>query len=624
MKFVRGVWKLLVGIKDLMVLIFMLLFFSLLYAGLKSSPKPLGEGILLVDLDGSLVEQPSLPSTAEILSGSASRIREHRLSEIVQSLDAARGDPRIKAVAFDLDGFLGGGQTAIATLGEAMDRVRRSGKPVVTFATAYTDDRYQLAAHSSEVWLSPMGAVAVAGPGGTNLYFKGLFDKLGVTAHIYRVGTYKAAVEPFERTGMSPEARENAQALAGALLETWRQDVTKARPKASAGLTRYLANPVAVAAGAGGDLARAAMQVGLVDRLGERHQFEARLAELGGDDRRLPGGFKRVAVRDYAHRTAPPGGPIGVVTVAGTIVDGTAGPGTAAGETIARAIEKAVANDAIKALIVRIDSPGGSVTASERIRQAILAAKAKGIPVVASMGNVAASGGYWVATPANVIFAEPSTITGSIGVFGILPSFEGSLAKLGITTDGVKTSPLSGEPDLLAGPSPVADALLQTGVESTYRRFLAIVAQSRKKSPAEIDRIAQGRVWDGGTARQIGLVDRFGGLDDAIEAAAAAAKLGDERGVTLLEAGPTLTSQLLGMVQGEPRDDSEAPDAWSSLAPAPKTLLAEAMARLEAVLDGPAIQATCLECPAVAPANLGRTTPPTASAWARVAAWLAG
>jgi protease-4 len=624
MRFVRGIWKLLVGIKDLMVLIFMLLFFSLLYTGLKSTPKPLGEGILLVDLDGSLVEQPSLPSTAEILSGSANRVREHRLSVMVQALDAARGDDSIKAVAFDLDGFLGGGQTAIATLGEAMDRVRKSGKPVITYATGYTDDRYQIAAHASEVWLSPMGAVAVAGPGGTNMYFKGLFEKLGVTAHIYRVGTYKAAVEPFERTGMSPEARENAQALAGALLETWRDDVSRARPKASAGLTRYLADPVSVAAGAGGDLARAAMQVGLVDRLGERHQFEARLTEIGGNDARAPGGFKRVAIRDYVERTSPGRGPIGVVTVAGTIVDGSAGPGTAAGDTIARSIEKALADDAIKALVVRIDSPGGSVMASERIRQAILAAKAKGIPVIASMGNVAASGGYWVATPADTIFAEPSTITGSIGVFGILPSFEGSLAKLGITTDGVKTSPLSGQPDLLAGPSPAANALLQAGVESTYRRFLAIVAQSRRKSPEQIDRIAQGRVWDGGTARQIGLVDRFGGLDDAIAAAAAAAKLGDERGVTLLEAGPTLTSQLLGMLQGEPRDDGEAPDAWAALAPVPQSLLGDALARIQSILSGPAIQATCLECPAVAPASLARSSPPAASAWARVAAWLAG
>jgi protease-4 len=500
-----------------------------------------------------------------------------------------------------------------------MDRVRKSGKPVVAFATGYTDDRYQLAAHASEVWLSPMGAVAVSGPGGKNLYYKGLLDKLGVTAHIYRVGTYKSAVEPFMRNDMSPEARQNAQALAGALFETWREDVTKARPKASAGVTRYLSDPVAAVASSGGDLARTALQLGLVDKLGERRQFEARLAELGGADRRARGGFKHIALGDYIDRTGPAAGPIGIVTIAGNIVDGRAGPGTAGSETITRAIDRAVADGNIKALVVRIDSPGGSVTASERIRQSLLGAKAKGIPVIASMGSVAASGGYWVATPASQIFAEPSTITGSIGVFGVLPSFEGTLAKLGIGADGVKTTPLSGEPDLLAGPSPAANALIQAGVESNYRTFLSIVAQSRHKTPQDIDRIAQGRVWDGGSARQIGLVDRFGGLDDAIAAAASAAKLGDERGVTLLEQGPSFTDQLLGMVAGEPRDEATQ-DALAYLSPAPDTLVADALARLQTLLGGATIQATCIDCPAVAPAAVTRPSAPSAW-WMRVAAW---
>ena len=294
-------------------------------------------------------------------------------------------------------------------------------------------------------------------------------------------------------------------------------------------------------------------------------------------------------------------GPIGVLTVAGEIVDGKAGPGRAGAETIASEIEKGLATKDLKALVVRVDSPGGSALASERIRQSLLAAKARKIPVVVSMGNVAASGGYWVSTPGDFVFAEPSTITGSIGVFGVLPSFEGALTKLGLGADGVKTSPLSGEPDLLKGPSPEADALIQAGVEQVYRKFLGIVAEARRKSPADIDRIGQGRVWDGGSARQLGLVDGFGGMDEAIAKAAELAKLGeDERRLTYLEPEPDFTDTLLMAWAGE-EDEADVPaDALASLAPAPETMLARALAEVRSILSGPTIQVRCLECPPVA------------------------
>jgi protease-4 len=242
--------------------------------------------------------------------------------------------------------------------------------------------------------------------------------------------------------------------------------------------------------------------------------------------------------------------------------------------------------------------------ASERIRDALIEAKANKLPVVVSMGNVAASGGYWVSTPADFIYAEPSTITGSIGVFGVLPSFQGTLQKLGIGADGVKTTPLSGEPDLLKGPSPEAGHLIQTGVESTYRRFLAIVAESRHKSPADIDKIAQGRVWDGGTARQLGLVDGFGGMQEAIDKAGELAHLGkDERTVRYLEAPKSFREQLLeSLISGS--DDGATPeDAFSVFARAPQQQLAAAIGEVRSILSGPAIQARCLECPPVAPAH---------------------
>ncbi len=596
MRFVKAIWKLLVGIKDALVLLLMLMFFGALYAGLKARPAPVGEGVLMIDLAGTLVEQPSSPGAAELLSGMGSRVREHRLRDLVAALDEARDDARVKAVALDLDGFIGGGQVAIGELGEAVMRVRASGKPVLAYATGYADDGYLLASHASEIWVNPLGAVAIAGPGGSNLYLKGLMDKLGVTANVYRVGTYKSAIEPYTRSDMSPEAKDNARALGGALLESWRDMVGKARPKAAAGVARYIADPVAAIEAAKGDFARAATDLALVDKAGERRAFEARLAELGGKDDE--GGYRKIKLTNYLSSAVDtdPEGPIGVITVAGDIVDGEAGPGTAGGESIAEAIEAGLRDDGLKALVVRVDSGGGSVLASERIRQAILAAKEKGLPVVVSMGNVAASGGYWVATPADFIFAEPSTITGSIGVFGILPSFEGTLAKLGVGADGIKTTPLSGEPNLLAGPSPEADRMIQAGVESIYRRFLSLVSVSRKKSPAEIDRIAQGRVWDGGTARQLGLVDGFGGIDEAVAKAASLAKLGDERQVRYLERPTSFADELLAMIAGG--DESSAPaDALARLGPAPEALVAQLLSELRSILAGPSIQVRCLECP---------------------------
>jgi protease-4 len=605
MKFVRAIWKLLVGIKDALVLLFMLLFFGMIYAGLSAKPAPVRDGVLDLDLKGSLVEQPARRDWADVAGGG--RLQEFRLRDLVAALDAARDDGRVKAVALDLDGFIGGGQTAIGDLADAVRRVRAAGKPVIAYSTGYTNDGYQLASAASEIWLNPLGAVAIAGPGGSNLYYKGLLDKLGVTANVYRVGTYKAAVEPFIRNDMSPEAKQNALALDQAQLETWRQSVRQARPKANVDL--FLQDMNGAVTAAGGDMAKAAVAAGLVDKIGDQQAFEARLAQLGGENNKNVAGYNRIKLGSYVADKVErnPHGPIGVVTIAGLIVDGNAGLGRAGGDTIANEIEDGL-DKGVKALVVRIDSPGGSVLASERIRQALLDAKAQKIPIVVSMGSVAASGGYWVATPADYIYAEPSTITGSIGVFGVLPSFQGTLQKLGVGADGVKTTPLSGEPDLLKGPSPEVNQLLQTGVNAMYARFLGIVAQARHKSPAEIDRIAQGRVWDGGSAHQLGLVDGFGGVDEAIAKAAQLAGLGNERGVRYLEPPRSFRDQLIETIASEEDTDGAAPqDAFALLAGQPQRQLASALAEMRSILSGPSIQARCLECPAVAPARLGKS-----------------
>jgi protease-4 len=445
-----------------------------------------------------------------------------------------------------------------------------------------------------------MGGVVVRGPGGNNLYFKGLLDKLGVTANVYRVGTYKAAVEPVTRSDMSPEARENLQSVAGALWEGWRQEVGRARPKAQ--IAAYVADPGARIAASGGDLAKAALDAGLVDRVGDREALGRRIAEITGtefDD--VPGSFRKIDYQAWttAYPATDEGGEIGIVTVAGTIVDGEAALGTAGAETIVQSLEQGLRDRNLKALVLRVESGGGSALASERIRQAVLAAKAKGLPVVVSFGSVAASGGYWVAMGSDKIYAEPSTITGSIGVFGIIPSFEGTLAKAGIGADGVKTTPLSGEPDVLRGPAPEADRLLQLSVEGIYKRFLTIVSQSRKLPVERVHEIAQGRIWDGGAARQLGLVDAFGGLDDAVAEAARLAKLDPaEAKPVWLEKEPDFAQALLQAFAGE-GSAAAGGDVFARVGRRQHEVMLRAAADAERLLTGASVQAACLECAAL-------------------------
>jgi protease-4 len=616
MSFARKVWKLLVAIKDGLVLLFMLLFFALLYAALSWSPSTgsVREGALLVDLGGSLVEHPADRSPTELISGRSSVARQHRLRDVVYAIEKAADDGRIKAVALDLDSFIGGGQTAIADAAAAVDKVRKAGKPVYAYATGYTDDSYQLASHASELWLNPLGAVLITGPGATHLYYKGLLDKIGVTANVYRVGTYKSAVEPYTRSDMSPEARQAAQALAGALWDDWLNDVKHARPKAD--LAGYVASPGDRFAAAGGDMAQAALKAGLVDRVGDRLAFEKRVAQVAGTDRDGRPAFYRSTPYQALVDEDPPGeshGDIGVLTVAGELVDGRSGADTAGAETVVRSLEKGLRANKLKALVLRVDSPGGSVLASERMRLALLDAKSRGIPIVVSMGSVAASGGYWISTVGDRIFAEPTTITGSIGVFGILPSFQGTLTKLGLGADGVKTTPLSGEPDVLRGPSPEAGRMLQMGVENTYRRFIGLVSQARGLPPERVDSIAQGRVWDGGTARQLQLVDQFGSLDDAIADAARRAKLDPAKAeIVYLEREPSFLDRVLASA-GADRDDDSG-DAFSRVASRPQLLMERAIEDAGHMLAGPAIQARCLECPGL-PVQLSRTAPTGFTGW---------
>lgn len=624
MAFIKGAWRILMVVKDALVLLLLLLFFGLLYAAVSAvrPTAPAVEGALVVTLDGVVVEQPAQEDPLALI-GETQAVHEYRLRDVVHAIETAARDDRVKAVAIDLSRFMGAGQVSALRIGQALDTVRRAGKPVLVHSLLYDDSSYAIAAHASEIWLDPFGMVALAGPGGSQLYYKGLIDRLGITTNIYRVGTYKSFVEPFIRTDQSPDAREASTALASSLWESWIENVRKARPKAP--VAAYAANPLVVAQRFGGDAARAALTLKLVDHRGDVHAFADRLAEVAGADDDSPLGFAGVTMEDYlrAHPPAKAPGKVGVVSVVGDIVDGEAGPGTAGADTISGLIADALADGSIKALVVRIDSPGGSVTAAETIRQAVNEVREAGMPVVISMGDVAASGGYWISTAGDAIFAEPSTITGSIGVFGILPSFEGTLAKVGITTDGIRTTPLSGEPDLLGGVSPTFNQLAQASVEDVYRRFVGLVAASRKIAPAKAEQIAEGRVWAGGTARQLGLVDRFGSLDDAVAEAARRARLGGgDAHARYLDPTPDPFGQFVAMLSGEARASAPVSRDWlSRQADRRRMALRAALGDAGAMLSGSAIRADCLECrgygawPAPAPRGQGDSIVQRIGAW---------
>jgi len=617
--FPRKVWHLLVAIKDALALIFLLLFFALLFgllAGRPNAALPVSEGALVVDFDGIVTEQPSDVDPLAALSG-RDQLKELRTRDVVQALETAATDKRVTSVVLDFDRFLGGGQVSLAEIGAAVDKVRAAKKPVLAFATAYTTDSYQVASHASEIWSDDIGGVAIAGPGGSRLYYKGLMDKLGITAHIYRVGTFKSAVEPYLRSDQSPEAKEADMAYAGALWDNWLTEVKKARPKAK--IDAFVADTPGAVKAAGNDLSKAGVEAGLIDKVGSRMAFSARVAEISGvaDDSR-PWEYNAIPLENWVAANPPQqkGSAIAVVPVVGEIVDGEAANGSAGGDTIANHILDAVADSGTKAIVLRVDSPGGSVLASEHIRQALLQAKAKKLPVVVSMANVAASGGYWISTPADRIFAEPETITGSIGVFGIIPSFDQALAKIGVNADGIATTPLSGQPDVFGGVNDEFNAMAQSSVEDIYARFTGLVAKSRKQPIEKIRTIAEGRVWAGGTARQIGLVDQFGGLPDALAAAAKMAKIDGDYHAKYYEDEPSEFSKMIASLTGAEQDQSASlPRGWFGIAALNRELAQRRLVQdMSLLTKAGSVQASCLDCRAFLPA-VPRASDAEAKGW---------
>jgi protease IV len=615
MPLLKRIWNGAVALKDGLALIALLLFFGALFMLMAGGENPanLRGGALLVELDGALVEQIEDADPKALLLGDAPIMAQTRGSDVIHALRTAAKDSDIKAVALNLDSFIGGGQVLLQDVARALDEVRAAKKPVLAFATGYSDDSYLLAAHSSEVWLDPMGAVLLTGPGGSRPYFKGLVDRFGVNVHVYRVGKYKSFVEPYTRAQQSDEARAANQALVDSLWEDWKGDVAKARPQAN--LAPLLTDPAA----AGKDLSKAALTLKLVDHLGDDTAFGKRVASLVGEDEdEGPGDYNHTTLSAYLDANPPSGSgeKIGIVTIAGNIVDGYAGGGTAGGDSISALLHQVAADDDFKALVVRVDSPGGSALASERIRLAMGEVRAKKLPIIVSMGNVAASGGYWVAMGGDKIYAEPATVTGSIGVFGIIPTFETTAARYGITSDGVKATPLSGQPDVLGGTSPETDRLFQAGVEDIYTRFLALVAANRKLPLEKVAELAQGRVWDGGSARQLGLIDAFGSLDDAVaEAAKRGGIAADDVRRVSVEPPSSFLSSLLSTIGIRAARASQPKDILSKLAKRERLTLVAGFAEAGQVMSGPAVQIRCLSCPVQLRSIPAPRTGPTLLDW---------
>lgn len=605
MGFVKGAWKVLVAIKDGLVLLAMLLFFGLILAALSWRPNPAAvtDGALLVKLDGVIVEEPETTDPIAAILGGQAPLKQFRERDVIRAIDTAAEDDRVKVIALDLDRFMGGGQVSLEQIGEALGRAKAKGKPVYSFATFYSDSAYLLASHASEIWIDPMGGAAFTGPGGSRLYYKDALDRFKVTAHVYRVGTFKSAVEPYLRSEQSPEAKQALLAVYEPIWANWQANVAKARPQAD--LASYIADPAAAVIAANGDLVKLATDRKIIDKVGDRTAFGKRVAALAGaDEDEGPGAFKHTNLADWvaANPIKTGGDEVGVITIAGTIVDGKAGPGTAGGDRIEKLLHDGLQRDNLKALVVRVDSPGGSAFASEQIRRAIESYRGKKIPVVVSMGNVAASGGYWVATAGDTIFAEPSTITGSIGIFAVLPSFERALAEYGVRADGVATTDLSGQPDVLGGFNSTVDTFIQSSIEHDYGRFLGLVGKARGMSTADVDAIAQGRVWDGGTARQIKLVDRFGSIDDAIAEAAKRAKLKDDGySVHYLETPLDPFQQLIAGMFAPAEDTQQVRGLVAQLAWRQQAALGQVLGDLNVLSGVQGVQAWCLECSGALP-----------------------
>ena len=498
---------------------------------------------LVIDLKGNLVEQyTSAPFERALAQATGSdEAHEIQLRDLLKVLRDAKGDDNIQRVVLLTDGFGVSGFAALRELGQAIREFRGSGKQVVAYGSLMDQKAYYLAAQADEAFLDPDGGVLLEGLGRYRLYYReGLQDKLGVDVHLFRVGEYKSAAEPYILDAASPESREADLYWMNDLWRRYVADIAQARKLPVESIDALINSLPERVKAADGDLAKLALEAKLVDGLKTPHQMEELLAERGARDADSDT-FRQVDMYRYLgmHRDVPGllGGKdkVAVVVAQGEISDGKQPQGTVGGDSTSELIRRAREDDNVKALVLRVDSPGGSVFPSEQIRREVELTKAAGKPVVVSMGNVAASGGYWISMNADRIYADPSTITGSIGIFGLWMSAPRALEKIGVHSDGVATTPLAGVFDPTRPLDPGAGALIQSVIDHGYAQFIGKVSLARNSSPEKIDNIARGRVWSGAQAKERGLVDVLGGLGEAQAEAAKLAKLGKDYDVEYVE-----------------------------------------------------------------------------------------
>lgn len=573
--FFKWTWRVLNFVREFILNLFLILLL-LVGAGIwfqfnnTSTPAEVQKGALTVDLSGVVVDKPSVSNTMsklgrQFLGASSDRLKENSLFDVVDAIRQAKGDAKITGMVLELRNFAGADQASLQYIGKALREFRDSGKPIYATGDSYSQAQYYLASFANKIYLSPQGTVDLHGFATNGLYYKTLLDKLKVSSHVFRVGTYKSAVEPFLRDDMSPAARDADSRWVGELWQNYVNTLAANRQITADQVFPGAQGVLDALQKVGGDTARYAKEAKLVDELASPSVVDQQLVKTFGWDKQAKD-YNGTSIYNYPLKNAPTtDGNIAVIMANGAIMDGEETPGTVGSDTTAMEIRDARLDPKIKAIVFRVNSPGGSVTASEMIREELAAAKAAGKPVVVSMGGMAASGGYWVSTPANYIIASPNTLTGSIGIFGVINTVENSLDAIGVHTDGVATSPLADVASTKALP-PEVQQLMQLSIENGYKNFIGLVAKSRNKTPEQIDQIAQGHVWTGSDAKANGLVDALGDFDDAVAKATELAGLKQPQ-LNWYQNEPSLIEVLFSQVDASVH--VALPDALKAYLPAP-------------------------------------------------------
>ncbi|ENC6614445.1 signal peptide peptidase SppA [Salmonella enterica] len=604
--FFKWTWRVLNFVRE-MVLNLFFIFLVLVGVGIwmqignGSNSEQTARGALLLDISGVIVDKPSTNHRLgalgrQLFGASSDRLQENSLFDIVNAIRQAKDDRNITGIVLDLKNFTGADQPSMRYIGKALREFRDSGKPVFAVGENYSQGQYYLASFANKIWLSPQGQVDLHGFATNGLYYKTLLDKLKVSTHVFRVGTYKSAVEPFIRDDMSPAAREADSRWIGELWQNYLHTVSANRQISPQQLFPGAQAIIDGLTSVGGDTAKYALDHKLVDALASSADVEKALTKQFGWSK-TENNYRAISYYDYSLKTpADTGGTIAVIFANGAIMDGEETPGNVGGDTTASQIRDARLDPKVKAIVLRVNSPGGSVNASEVIRAELAAARAAGKPVVVSMGGMAASGGYWISTPANYIVASPSTLTGSIGIFGVINTVENSLSSIGVHSDGVSTSPLA-DISMTKALSPEVQQMMQLSIEYGYKRFITLVADARKRTPEQIDKIAHGHVWTGEDAKANGLVDSLGDFDDAVAKAAELAKL-KQWHLDYYQDEPTVLDMVMDSMTGSVR--AMLPETIQAMLPAPLVSAANTVKaegdKLAAFNDPQNRYAFCLTC----------------------------